>query len=88
MLHQQSQGTRLSPSNILGLTAGSYEAFCLDQAVWYFGTTLQNELEKAGQKKQKGEGRLIAARQRVLDKRLGKEKKGSAEFADPSAFFQ
>lgn len=86
VLWQQSQATHRPPSDILGLTAGSYEAYCLDQAVWYVGTTIEGELEQAGHKKQKGEGRVIAARQAVLDKYLGKtETKG--QFADPAVLF-
>lgn len=71
----------------MGLTAGSYEAYCLDQAIWYLGSVITSELEKAGHKRQKGEAQREAARKKVLGKYLD----GSAstkQFADPSALFQ
>lgn len=88
-LWQQSQTLGVTPSSIIGLTPGSYEAFCFDQASFYFGMTIQAELEKAGQgKKPKGEAQREAARKRVLAKYLGDEKKSSkGQFADPAALF-
>lgn len=86
-LYQQSQAMGLPPSNIFGLTAGSYEAYCLDQAVWYAGITISADLEKAGQKRSKGEGRIQSARQRVLDKYFGKTE-GRQSFADPALLFK
>lgn len=83
MLWQQSQATHLPPSDLLGLTRGSYEAYCFDQAVWYFGTTITSELEKAGHKPQKGERAMESARKRVLKKYLGETSK--QQYADPSA---
>lgn len=82
----QSQALGNQPSDMLGLVAGSYEAFCLDQAVWYAGSTIQNELEKVGHKRQKGEGSMISARRRLLGKFLG-EDTAKQQFADPSAMF-
>lgn len=77
----------VTPSQILGLTPGSYEAYCLDQATWYFGTVIQNELEKAGQKKQKGQAAIESARKRVLKKYLeGSDAKGL--YADPALLFE
>jgi len=71
---------------MLGLTEGSYEAYCLDQAVWYLGTTITNELEKVGRKPAKGEANNTAARKRLLEKML-KGEKAKQQYADPSAFF-
>lgn len=71
---------------MLGLTSGSYEAYCLDQAVWYLGTQTTHRLEKIGRKKQKGEAAIEAARKRELDKILGVES-GASGFADPAALF-
>jgi hypothetical protein len=82
MLWQESQALSVTPSTILGLTQGSYEAYCLDQAIWYFGSTVQSELERAGQKKAKGEAQLINARKRVLAKYLGKDA-GAQQYATP-----
>jgi len=70
----------------MGLTPGSYEAYCLDQAVWYAGTVITEELNKAGQKKQKGEAQVEAARKRVISKYLDKDS-APKQFADPAAFF-
>lgn len=72
---------------MLGLTPGSYEAYCLDEAVWYLGTFLENELQKAGrQKKQKGEAQAEAARKRVLNKYLNAgTTKG--QYMDPAVLF-
>lgn len=71
----------------MGLTAGSYEAYCLDQAVWYTGISISNDLDKAGQKRQKGAGKVESARQRVLDKYFGKTQ-GQQQFADPALLFK
>lgn len=71
----------------MGLTAGSYEAYCLDQAVWYAGVSISNDLEKAGQKRQKGSGKIESARQRVLDRYFGKTQ-GQQQFADPALLFK
>jgi len=76
----------MAPSSILGLTAGSYEAYCLDQAVWYAGVTISADLEKAGQKRQKGAGKIESARQRILDRYFGK-KSGQQQYADPALLF-
>lgn len=78
------------PSEILGLTRGSYEAWCLDEAVWYFGTVVEGELEKAGQprKKPKGAAQAEAARKRVLNKYFPEEPGAKKQFADPAAMFQ
>lgn len=70
----------------MGLTKGSYEAYCLDQAVWYLGITISNELEKAGHKKQKGEAAIESARKRVLRTYFG-DAAGEQKFADPAAMF-
>ncbi len=87
MLWLESQALRVTPSSILGLTPGSYEAYCLDQAVWYFGSQVQNELESAGQEKAKGQGKVESARKRVLNKYLS-DGNTKGQFADPAAFFQ
>lgn len=70
----------------MGLTEGSYEAYCLDQATWYLGSMLSQELEQAGQKRAKGEAANEAARKRVLAKYLG-DSGVEKQFADPAAMF-
>lgn len=77
----------MPPSEQLGLTRGSYEAYCLDEAVWYFGSIVEGELEKAsqaGQKRSKGQGRAEAARKRVVAKYFANESGGKQQFADPA----
>src|SRR5690606_18274428 len=86
LLWQQSQGLGVQPSVILGLTQGSYEAYCLDQAIWYFGSTIQNDLSNAGHKKSKREGQIEAARKKVLHKYLGGDQ-FAPRYADPAALF-
>lgn len=71
----------------MGLTAGSYEAYCLDQATWYLGITITEELNKVGHKKQKGEANNEAARKRVLKKYFG-DVSGEPQYADPAALMQ
>lgn len=72
---------------MMGLTLGSYEAYCLDQAVWYLGITITSELEKVGQKRQKGQAAQEGARKRVLAKYLGDEKSMKQQYADPALIF-
>lgn len=70
----------------MGLTPGSYEAYCLDQAIWYVGTTITNEVENAGQKKDSKTIATEQARKRALMKIIdGPEAKGL--YADPAAMF-
>lgn len=83
----------MPPSQLLGLTPGSYEAYCFDEAVWYFGTTLTNELDKAEQaaqsrgKKRSSADKGEAARKKVLSRFLDEKGSNEPKFADPSAFF-
>jgi len=74
---------------IMGLTSGSYEAYCLDQATWYLGITITGELEQAGEKKVKGQAAKESARKRVLSKYLGTDGDSTkGQYADPAAMFQ
>lgn len=66
---------------------GSYEAYCFNEAVWFFGTTVSGELEAAGQKRNKGDGRVQSARKRVLDKFLA-DPNAPKQYADPALLFQ
>ena len=79
----------MPPSLILGLTPGSYEAYCLDQAVWYFGSQLTSMVEAAGRtgRKPKGQASAEAAQKRVLTQVL-EGYDAPQQFADPAAFFQ
>lgn len=84
MTWRESQALQVTPSSRLGLTEGSYEAYCFDQAVWAFGSRIDSEVEKAGHKRQKGEAAMMSARKRVLDRYLkGSDAKG--QYRDPVA---
>lgn len=87
LLYLQARDQRNPPSNLIGLTAGSYEAFCLDQAVWYLGTRIQTQLENVGRKKDRKQAANEAARERLMKKILGQEDSGKSGFADPAALF-
>lgn len=73
-VHSKTWGTR--PSELLNLVDG-YAAFCLDEAVAYFGNTLADELSDITDKNPK---RAAAKQERHLAKRLGLPLK----FADPA----
>lgn len=79
----------VTPSSLLGLKRGSYEAYCLDQAVWFFGTQVTHKLEEVGRKKDPKEAANEATRKRLLDNLLGvgKGKNAASQFADPAALF-
>lgn len=86
----KAKATSQRPSQLLGLESDSYEAYCLDEAVIYFGMAVEHDLEKIGHKPSKGERKEEAARQRYLDKLLaddaGVDKKVTG-FADPALMF-
>lgn len=86
LLYLQSKDLRIAPSEMIGLVSGSYEAFCFDQAAWYLGTSITQDLNKVGHKKAKGEAGAEAARKRELDKLLG-IKASTGTFADPALLF-
>ena len=74
------------PSELLNIE-DDYVAYCLDQAVGYFGRALESELEKAGSDA-KNEDDAQWKRKRVLDAFLGEEDKPqSGTYADPAAMF-
>lgn len=75
-----------TPAAQMGLTSGSYEAYCLNQACWYLGISITAELDKVGHKRQKGEASNEAGRKRVLNKYLG-DPDAKQQYADPSALF-
>lgn len=78
----------VTPSTLIGLKEGSYEAYCLNQATWYLGTFVTGEIEKVGQKKAKGQAGTEAARKRKLEQLLGiEQKKTKGTYADPALLF-
>lgn len=75
------------PSDLLNIQ-DDYVAYCLDQAVGYFGRTLENELEKAGSDA-KNNADAEWKRRAVLDRYLGdNDKPQRGQFADPAAMFK
>ena len=87
MLWQKSKAVSARPSELLGLRSKSYEAYCLDEAVIYFGLSLEAELEQAGQKPGKAEKKAQAAREAVLNQVFGRTEKGTG-YADPALMFK
>lgn len=79
----------MRPSELLGLESGSYEAYCLDQAIGYLGSVVEQELDKVGRKPEKGEKKQQAARERLLAKYMaeGDQNKIAKQFADPAVLF-
>lgn len=74
---QLSKAYHCRPSEIYGVHH-PVQAFYFDRAVWVFGTTLENDLDKASadaKKPKQGE----QARLRVLQKWLGQEAIGFAQ---------
>ena len=89
LLWLKSRSVRVRPSELLGIKPASIEGYCLDEAVIYFGMSLENMLEQAGVKPSKEERRAQAARERLLDRVLAEEgeEKQASGFADPAAMF-
>lgn len=75
------------PSDLLNIQ-DDYVAYCLDQAVGYFGRTLESELEKAGSDS-KNDNEAEWKRKAVLDRFLDEDDKPQrGQFADPAAMFK
>lgn len=87
MLWLKAKSVSTRPSEMLGLHPRSYEAYCLDEAVIYFGVSLDSMLQNEGQKPSKDERRAKAAREALLAKVFGQEKAGTG-FADPALMFK
>ena len=82
----KAKDTNRSPSSLIGLIEGSYEAFCYDQAVWYVAQTITSEVDKVGEKKVRGQASQEAAKLRKLNQLLGKQE-ARGQYADPAAMF-
>jgi hypothetical protein len=54
----------------------------------YFGLSLENMLEEAGEKPSKEERKAKAARDRVIARVFGDDKSNGSGFADPALMFQ
>jgi hypothetical protein len=71
----------------LGLEQGSYEAYCLDEAVIYFGLTVEAKLDEADHKPSKEERKARAARENMLKKLFSEETESTSGFSDPALMF-
>lgn len=65
---------RCRPSALLGVV-DTWVAFCVDRALFTFGTTVENEMDEAEQRLPKNAKEIAhrRTRQRVLDEYLGVE---------------
>lgn len=88
LLWHKAKSVATRPSEIIGLKASTYEAYCLDEAVIYFGTQLDNMLQEAGHKPSKEDRRAKSAREAVLRKIFSESTDQSAGFADPALMFK
>jgi hypothetical protein len=81
-LFLQSQTYHCRPSDLLGIDS-DYSAFCLDQAVFIWGSFVRGKLDevkgKTSESIKKKQDRLLL---RLLDTETG-----SKQFADPADFF-
>lgn len=73
---------RVRPSEMLFIS-DRLAAYCLDRAVWLFGSTLDTELEGCTTKC-KTEKDMIRARQRVMDRWFPEQKFAKGRFRDPA----
>lgn len=70
-LFNQATTLQTRPSELLGVT-DVFMAFCLDSAIYSFGTALQNELDGV---EGKNKNEIKRKRERILGKWLGLEQK-------------
>lgn len=75
------------PSDLLAIE-DDYVAYCVDQAVGYFGRHLEGELERAGSDA-KTQDEAEWKQKQILDKYLGEEDKPQRGlYADPAAMLK
>lgn len=88
MLYQTALSLNCRPSELLGLE-NAYVAYCFDQVATYYGSWVENQLEKVGEKLTAKERSLRDARQKRLESLLHDEpeKAMKSAFADPAAMF-
>lgn len=87
MLFVEAKTWRCRPSELLAID-DDYVAYCLDQAVGYFGRELEHALEQAGSGA-KDDNEAAWRRKVVIDRWLGdeSEKPRRGTYADPAAMF-
>jgi len=87
LLFQDSKTWSSRPSQLLGVE-DPYAAYCIDQAVAYWGRHLESEMDKA-ERNTKNEDAATRARQAVLDRYMPRpeNQKHTGNFSDPAAMF-
>jgi hypothetical protein len=75
----QAKGWQVRPSALLGLGPDSWEAYCLDEAVFMWGGWVTQQLEKV---KGKNEAQVQRGQEMRLTQILGTQGKG--KFRDPA----
>jgi hypothetical protein len=83
-LYREADDWKTTPANLLGVD-DDYVAYCLNQAVNYFGKSVEEKMDKAASNA-KNEKSANAARQRALKRIL--EPAGTGQFMDPAALFK
>lgn len=86
LLYNDAQSWRVRPSQLLDID-DSYVAYCLDQAINYWGKTIENDLDKVEGKNDKD---TENKRKAVLNGYLYPSPSGEASkgrFADPALMF-
>lgn len=86
-MEAQQWGVR--PSQLVGVS-DTYVAYCLDQAVGYYGSWVDAELDKASSKPSKEEVAAVEKRKRRIREILGtaEDDKTQGQFRDPAEFFK
>lgn len=85
-LHQTSKVFGTRPSSLAGLADNLLLSWCFDQAVWLFGTWVENKLSE--KKEVRKNGRVVGHKPRyTLGRILGTEKPGKVNRAQWRAMF-
>jgi hypothetical protein len=80
-LYLQAKSWGNSPSDIVGLDMGGYEAYCLNEAVLAFGAHISSKLEEI---EGKNKAQIEQKQQRLLERLLNPGKPlSSSNFRDP-----
>ena len=86
MIWLQSRAWQILPSKFIGVS-NEYVAKCFDDAVYYFGITVEHELDMASHKPSKDERKASEARKRRLNKLLQITASEKAQYLDPAQMF-
>ena len=88
LLYHNAKLWKTRPSKLLAIE-DEYVAYCLDEAISFFGGQLEYELDEASHGKVSKEERSARAkRQTVLDRVLGKIEGDKPAYADPATMFK